>query len=116
MAQSNDNATRIIFRTSKAACPECGGWTTFGGMSQRAECLNPRVCAERRLQWLEQGSEGDPYRAAVWTSPDGQREMALTTREQSHLSDDDLLAADCEWAEANDLTCCTDEISVQSFA
>ncbi len=60
--------------------------------------------------------EGDPYRAAVWTSPDGQREMALTTREQSHLSDDDLLAAGCEWAEANDLTCCTDEISVQSFA
>ena len=54
MAQSNDNTTRIIFRTAKAACKQCGGWTTFGGMSQHAECLNPRVCAERRLQWLEQ--------------------------------------------------------------
>lgn len=54
MAQSNDNTTRIIFRTAKAACPRCGGWTTFGGMSQHAECTSPKVCTERRSQWLEQ--------------------------------------------------------------
>ena len=44
----------IIFRTAKAACPRCGGWTTFGGMSQHAECTSPKVCAERRSRWLEQ--------------------------------------------------------------
>lgn len=33
------------------------------------------------------------YRAAVWTSDDGQAETVLTSQEQAHLSDDDLIAA-----------------------
>ena len=30
-----------------AACPRCGGWTIFGGMSHKAECTSPRVCQQR---------------------------------------------------------------------
>ena len=59
------------------------GWT----IAQRI-----RVDARAGHLTTEQVIEG-AYRAAVWTSDDGQSEVDLTTPEQSSLSDDDLLAA-----------------------
>ena len=81
MAQSNNNTTRIIFRNAKAACPRCGGWTTFGGMSQHAECTSPKVCAERRLQWLEQRAE----RRLQWLEQRAERRLQLEQRAERRL-------------------------------
>ena len=55
MAQSNpapDTHIETHFGFA-AACPRCGGWTTFGGMSQYAECTSPKVCEERQDKLTE---------------------------------------------------------------
>lgn len=60
MAQSNDTPdTHIETHFGfAAACPRCGGWTTFGGMSQYAECTSPKVCEERQDKLAKQARLG----------------------------------------------------------
>jgi hypothetical protein len=37
----NANFTNDLTKIPAAACPRCGGWTQFGGMSQHAEATTP---------------------------------------------------------------------------
>jgi hypothetical protein len=37
-----------------AACPRCGGWTTYGGMSHKAQCTGPDACQDRQDALIKQ--------------------------------------------------------------
>ena len=39
----NANFTNSLKNIPAAACPRCGGWTQFGGMSQHAEATTPVI-------------------------------------------------------------------------
>jgi hypothetical protein len=86
------------------------GWAYRWGIESGSIDSLDQVKALAMLAW---DANPSPFRAAVWTSPDGQSEIVLTTSDQAHLSDDDLIAAGVEWAEANELESQHDHITLQ---
>ena len=55
MVPNDTSDTHIEANVGKpAACPRCGGWTTFGGMSHKAQCTSPAVCQDRQDKLAKQ--------------------------------------------------------------